>query len=121
MAFSDPLVIGAVSYAGVDRGRYMSVSSTPDQPIYISLFANPNRNPGSNSSYSAKYEIHKNVVVGGATAPEDDSLIVTISIKTRARSFTDAEVRSAISHVTQLFTDATNGASNTSKLLRGER
>lgn len=121
MAFPDPLIINAQNYVETKDGLYMRDDSSVDQPVYFSLFSTPNRNPGANSTYKARWERHKNVVVSGVSNPEDDAVVVDLNIKTRARSFTDAEVQTAIINATALFTNATNGLANLTRFLRGER
>lgn len=121
MALPDPLVFNSFTHASVGPGRYIRTDSTMDQPIYLTLFSTPNRNPGSNSTYKVRWERHKNVVIAGVTNPEDDPLVIDLNIKNRARSYTDTEVQAAIINATVLFTNATDGLANLTKFLRGER
>lgn len=113
--------INGEDFLQLDIGRLGAAASTPDEPLLINTYAQPARKTDVNSTYRNVLEMHKNVIIGGATANDDDVLRVQVAVTTRHRSFTSADVQRAMILSTWLFTNPTTGLPNVDLWLRGVR
>lgn len=100
-------------YRKIDYGKFILDTSTPDEPVVLTMRSNVRQN--GDSDYVVKEEVFKNSTLPGKV--EDEKLQVYTVIRCPLKYFTEAEILASITSVHSFLTQA----GHLGRLLKGER